>query len=55
MIREYEEKDWDRLIQIHDEARKQELKYADLKDAFIPFEEAAKNEGLFAYEVCVAE
>lgn len=53
-IREYIAEDWTRLRDIHDEARKNELQYADLSEAFIPFEKAAYNEGLFEYTVCVA-
>jgi ribosomal protein S18 acetylase RimI-like enzyme len=54
VIREYEHKDWKRLIEIHDNARIVELKLAGLSDAFIPLAEAAINEGLFDYNVFVA-
>ncbi|MBS6196085.1 MAG: GNAT family N-acetyltransferase [Clostridiales bacterium] len=54
-IRPYEEKDFERLAEIHDPARKNELASAGLQDAFVPFSIAAKTEGLFEYEVYVAE
>lgn len=53
-IRPYEPRDWPRLMEIHDAARKLELRLAGLDDAFIPLERAAENEGLFEYTVCVA-
>ena len=54
IIRDYEEKDWERLMEIHDAARKQELKLAGLAGAFVPLQEAAEKEGLFDYTVRVA-
>ncbi|WP_346870571.1 GNAT family N-acetyltransferase [Clostridium sp. UBA5119] len=54
VIREYQQKDWSRLMEIHDNARVVELQLAGLSDAFIPLAEAALNEGLFDYKVCVA-
>lgn len=54
LIRDYQPEDWPRLMDIHDRARKMELKCAGLDDAFVPLEEAAVNEGLFDYTVRVA-
>lgn len=55
IIREYEKRDWLRLIEIHDSARKIELELAGHPDAFIPLVQAAEKEGLFDYTICVAE
>lgn len=38
------------IAKIHDEGRKDELKLAGLDDAFVSFEEASKNEGLFHHK-----
>lgn len=54
-MRPYQEKDFERIAQIHDEARKNELALADLSAAFIPLSIAAEKEGLFEYELYVAE
>jgi ribosomal protein S18 acetylase RimI-like enzyme len=54
LIRPYMPQDWLRIEQIHDAARKDELRLAGLDDAFMPLEQAAVNEGLFDYTVCVA-
>lgn len=54
-IRRYEERDWSRLCAIHDLARMDELRGAGLVDAFLPLEVAAEKEGLFEYEILVAE
>lgn len=54
-IRAYRPSDWERIEEIHDSARKMELEKAGLSDAFIPLALAADNEGLFEYEVRVAE
>ena len=54
-IREYREADWPRIEAIHDAARPMELKNAALDDAFVPLKQAAVNEGLFEYELRVAE
>jgi hypothetical protein len=54
-IRKYEEKDFERLCQVHDPARKSELEYAGLSAAFLPLSIAAEGEGLFEYQVYVAE
>lgn len=54
-IRKYQENDFLRLCEIHDQARKQELKSANLEEAFIPLKTASKKEGLFRdYQVYVA-
>ena len=54
-IRPYEPSDWPRLCAIHDPARLDELQQAGLADAFLPLEVAAEREGLFDYDVLVAE
>lgn len=54
-VRSYTPADWSRLCKIHDLARLDELKLASLEDAFLPLEMAAEKEGLFEYEVLVAE
>lgn len=54
-IRPYREEDFDRLCQIHDPARMQELTLAGLTDAFLPLTIAAEQEDLFGYQVYVAE
>ncbi|HWR19720.1 MAG TPA: GNAT family N-acetyltransferase [Clostridia bacterium] len=53
-VRPYKPQDWPRIEQIHDAARKHELRLAGLDDAFVPLEQAAVSEGLFDYTVCVA-
>ena len=42
-IRKYEEKDFERLCQVHDPARKSELEYAGLPAAFLPLSIACLN------------
>ena len=54
IIRDYMQQDWPRIEEIHDSARKIELHLAGLDNAFVPLEQAAVNEGLFEYTVCVA-
>lgn len=54
-IRRYQKKDFNRLCEIHDPARKNELASAGLSEAFIPFAVASEREELFAYHVYVAE
>lgn len=54
-IRTYEPGDWQRLKAIHDEARKIELYSAGLDKAYLTLEETYKNEGLFEYDLLVAE
>ncbi len=54
-IRGYRTDDWHRLCAIHDQARMDELRQADLIEAFLPLDVAAEREGLFDHEVLVAE
>lgn len=54
IIRNYKQQDWSRIEEIHDAARKIELNLAGLDNAFVPLAQAAANEGLFDYTVCVA-
>ena len=54
-IRKYEALDWERLQAIHDAARRNELALAGLEAAFLPLAVAAEREGLFDYQVAVAE
>ncbi len=42
-IRKYEEKDFERLCQVHDPARKSELEYAGLPAAFLPLSTPRKE------------
>ena len=53
-IRPYQQGDWQRLQEIHDPARKEELRLAGLDAAFVPLSAAAEREGLFDYTVEVA-
>ncbi len=55
IIRPYEAEDFDALCRIHDPARKVELSLAGLSEAFLPLTVAAEREGLFEYQVFVAE
>ena len=54
-IREYQRDDWPRLCAIHDAARQNELKLAGLPQAFLPLAVAAAREGLFDYDLRVAQ
>jgi ribosomal protein S18 acetylase RimI-like enzyme len=54
-IRPYEPNDWPRLCEIHDRARVDELRYANLSEAFLSLEQTADGEGLFDGTVAVAE
>ncbi len=49
-IKKYDAQDWQDLCRIHDAARKIELQYASLEDAFLPLEAVAEEEGLFEYK-----
>lgn len=49
-IKKYAASHWKEVCRIHDEARKEELKYASLEDAFLPLEIVAEQEGLFEYK-----
>jgi ribosomal protein S18 acetylase RimI-like enzyme len=55
IVRPYRDTDWERLCVIHDAARLDELRQSAGVAAFLPLTEAASNEGLFDYTVCVAE
>lgn len=54
-IRPYTSADWERVCAIHNAARKDELKAANLSDAFLTLEETAENEGFYDYAIHVAE
>lgn len=54
-IRNYIESDWNKLCEIHDLARVDELKAASLTEAFLPLEIVAEKEALFDYTVLVSE
>lgn len=49
-IEKYDTRYWNEMCQIHDEARRIELEYASLEDAFLPLETASEEEGLFEYK-----
>lgn len=49
-IENYDKRYWKDLCRIHDRARKIELRYASLEDAFLPLEDVAEAEGLFEYK-----
>lgn len=49
-IENYTDSHWEELCQIHNEARKIELKSASLEEAFLPLEIVAEKEGLFEYK-----
>ena len=53
--REYHEVDFDRLCQIHDQARKRELEAANLSEAFKSLKIAAYEEDLFSYNIYVGQ
>ncbi|MEK2461317.1 GNAT family N-acetyltransferase [Lactobacillus gasseri] len=53
-MRKFQETDFDDLCVIHDQARKQELKAANLEAAFKPLKIAAIEEDLFSYNIYVA-
>lgn len=54
-IREYHEVDFDRLCQVHDQARKRELEAANLSEAFKSLKIAAYEEDLFSYNIYVGQ
>lgn len=54
-IRSYIKSDWKKLCEIHDLARKDELRAVSLEKAFLPLEIAAEKEDLFEYNVLIAE
>lgn len=49
VIRPYRPEDFPGLERVHDRARRVELRYAGLEDAFLPLRIAAEREDLFAY------
>lgn len=49
-IQKFDIRYWEEMCRIHDEARKKELEYASLEEAFLPFKTVAKEEGLFEYK-----
>ncbi|WP_035435035.1 GNAT family N-acetyltransferase [Lactobacillus gasseri] len=53
-MRKFQETDFDDFCVIHDQARKQELKAANLEAAFKPLKIAAIEEDLFSYNIYVA-
>ena len=50
IIEKYDARYWEETSQIHDEARKIELEYASLTEAFLPLEAVYVEEGLFEYK-----
>ena len=48
-IRPYRPEDFPGIERVHDRARRVELRYAGLEDAFLPLHIAAEREDLFAY------
>ncbi len=48
-IRPYRPEDFPGIERVHDRARRIELRYAGLEDAFLPLRIAAEREDLFAY------
>ncbi|MBX2854721.1 MAG: GNAT family N-acetyltransferase [Rhodobacteraceae bacterium] len=53
--RPYREEDFSRLCEIHDLARRDELRLSGLEAAFLPLRVAAEREGFHEYEVDVLE
>ncbi|MBE9009638.1 GNAT family N-acetyltransferase [Pseudanabaenaceae cyanobacterium LEGE 13415] len=54
-IRPYTAEDWDRVCEIHDIARRDELAAAGLDDAYLTLAQTAESEGFHDYEIRVAE
>ena len=54
-IRPYATEDWQRVCEIHDAARRDELAAASLESAFLTLEQTAENEGFHDYTLRVAE
>jgi ribosomal protein S18 acetylase RimI-like enzyme len=54
-LRSYDPGDWERLCEIHDRARQDELRASGLAAAFLTLAQTAQNEGLFDGTVVVAE
>lgn len=53
-IRSYDKKDWNRLVEVYDAARKEELRWAKCERAFVSLNENSIYERLFQHKVCVA-
>lgn len=53
-IRDYQESDFNKIAEIHDQARKIELEAANLLPAFKPFEMVYEVEEFFDYEIRIA-
>lgn len=54
-VRAYTQADWERVCAIHDAARMDELRAANLSAAYLTLAETAENEGFHAYHIQVAE
>ena len=54
-IRPYSASDWNRVCEIHDAARRDELAAAGLEAAYLTLAETAANEGFHDYTIRVAE
>ena len=54
-IRPYSTDDWERVCQIHDAARRDELRAANLEAAYLTLDQTAENEGFHDYSILVAE
>ncbi|MFY7864434.1 GNAT family N-acetyltransferase [Roseateles sp.] len=54
-IRPYTANDWQRVCEIHDAARRDELAAAGLEPAYLTLAEVAEEEGFHDYEIRVAE
>ncbi len=54
-IRPYTADDWERVCQIHDAARRDELEAAGLSEAYLTLQQIAENEGFHDYVIRVAE
>lgn len=54
-IRPYATSDWERLCEIHDAARYDELRLTVGEEAFLSLEQTAESEGLFEGDLFVAE
>lgn len=55
IIRPYAASDWNRVCEIHDAARRDELAAAKLEEAYLTLAETAGNEGFHDYMIRVAE
>lgn len=54
-VRAYVSSDWDRVCEIHDAARRDELAAANLDAAYLSLAQTAENEGFHSYDIRVAE